>query len=311
MVKKADVGKLKDLYDKGENIIDYLKRHPSETEGQSDIIELSYDLQAGSYIEILKEDLVLKRKLAFTDALASYIDELGVGSLLEAGVGEATTLAHLLDRLEKPPETVYGFDISWSRIKYAETYLASREVKQKANLFTSDLNEIGAQTNSFDLVLTCHAIEPNGGVEEAIIRELARVSRNYILMMEPAGEYGSDATKQRIQRFGYCNNLREVSERIGLEVVSHELFSHCQNDHNQTELLLVKVPDIKEAEQFDRLTCPYACPQSHSPLTLTGEGYYSKKSGVVYPIIGGIPCLRSRNGVVATKYLEFSPEVDY
>lgn len=45
-------------------------------------------------------------------------------SIMEAGVGEATTLGGVLDILqENLYDRVYGFDISWSRVKYAGKFL--------------------------------------------------------------------------------------------------------------------------------------------------------------------------------------------
>ena len=46
-------------------------------------------------------------------------------------------------------------------------------------LFTSDLDRIPLASESVDVVLTIHAVEPNHGREEPILSELLRVARKH------------------------------------------------------------------------------------------------------------------------------------
>lgn len=102
------------------------------------------------------------------------------------GVGEATTLLTLANNLENKNE-YYGFDISWSRIKYAENFaLNYPEISVK--FFIADLFSIPLKDDSIDVVYTCHSIEPNGGKEESILKELYRISGKYLILLEPAYE---------------------------------------------------------------------------------------------------------------------------
>lgn len=56
--------------------------------------------------------------------LAEIIDGLGeYNSLIEVGVGEAITLANVVKLIKNKSAEIYGFDISWSRIKYANKFL--------------------------------------------------------------------------------------------------------------------------------------------------------------------------------------------
>lgn len=71
--------------------------------------------------------------------LAEIINDIGeYNSILEVGVGEATTFAVMLSKLNRLPEKSYGFDISWSRIKYARKFIDELDIKN-TELFTEDL----------------------------------------------------------------------------------------------------------------------------------------------------------------------------
>ena len=47
-----------------------------------------------------------------------------------------------------------------------------------------------------------------------------------------------------------------------------------------------------------------ACPRFKTPLKEIGGMLYSPEALAVYPVIGGIPCLRVENAILASKYAE-------
>lgn len=126
MDKIKILNKIKNIYEQGGNIIHYLKKLDGKNfhnfTSKEDIL-ISYDFQAGSYIKGYRENDSIK----FTDRLASVIKNLNCkkDSLMEAGVGEATTLTRLLRHKDLSFNKIYGFDISWSRIKFAQTFVKS------------------------------------------------------------------------------------------------------------------------------------------------------------------------------------------
>src|SRR3989344_4615472 len=94
-------------YREGKNIIQYLKNGRRPTDNMLETIMISYDLQGGSYIRQTKKNLAFTER--YTKAIAKVINGLGVSydSILEAGVGEATTLAHLIPKLKGAPNKIY------------------------------------------------------------------------------------------------------------------------------------------------------------------------------------------------------------
>src|SRR3546814_15082791 len=93
--------------------------------------------------------------------------------VLDGGVGEATSGVR---QGRDAVEMVRGFDVSLSRLSYADANLTSLGVSYA--LFSADLHDIPVTSNGGGCVVTMHAIEPNGGMEERIIDEIVRVSRD-------------------------------------------------------------------------------------------------------------------------------------
>lgn len=167
------------------------------------------------------------------------------------------------------------------------------------NLFVGDLFSIPLLDNSVDLVYTCHAIEPNGEKEIDILKELYRVSRKYLILLEPTYELASEEAKQRMKEHGYITNLYQSAVDLGYEMEEYSLYGMNSNPLNPTGFLVIKKKVVK-TEKNGGLCCPW----TKTKLELIDDAYYSKKSLLAYPVIGGIPCLTKQNAVVATKFLE-------
>lgn len=106
MNKLKILERIRNLYKKENiNIIDYLKSLDSHTLNSVEDIMISYDFQAGTYTEKYFADPALRqRRDKLTARIAKTIDSLPCGhqSIFEAGVGEATGFAPLMQYLEKP-----------------------------------------------------------------------------------------------------------------------------------------------------------------------------------------------------------------
>ena len=73
--------------------------------------------------------------------------------------------------------------------------------------------DIPFNDKSFDISVTMHAIEPNKGLEEKIIDELARVSTKGMVLVEPDFKNANSSQKKRMKKFGYTRNLENVLKR--------------------------------------------------------------------------------------------------
>lgn len=291
---------LHDAYVSGRNVSAIL-RECLHVEGNTEaIIEIAYDLQAGSYTRAMADPGMAQAKAAFFDAVAEVVTGLGaIESLLEAGVGEATTLAGVLTRLTPPPPVAGGFDLSWSRIAEARRWLASQDLGD-VHLCTASLLDIPCADDSVDLVFTSHAIEPNGGRELSILQELYRVTRKWLLLLEPGYELAGPEARARMAQHGYCRGLPDLCRELGYDVVEHRLFPISVNPMNPTALLLIR----KHGADAPTTQDIWVCPRYKTPLADLGGMLYSPEALSVYPRIAGIPCLRVDNAILASHYPE-------
>lgn len=287
-------------YKNGKNISYEMKKEYQEENNTKEIIEMSYDLQAGSYIAGMKNKDYKKHKDAYSKELSKIIKKFDkVKTVLEVGVGEGTTLSGVIQNLQKKI-IFYGFDISLSRLFYAKEWLRSLSLK---NYFfcTGDLVNIPFLDNSIDVVYTSHSIEPNGGQEKEILQELFRVTNKYLILLEPAYELTNDDNRKRMDYHGYCKNLLGISESLGYEIVRHEIFEYSANELNPTAITVIKKNSNKKSKKN-----PFACPLTKSKLEKHKDGYYCDESLSIYPIIDNIACLRLENKILFTKYKKFN-----
>ncbi len=296
MEKFKHLQKVKEIYSRGENIIQYLKSIGDNGKNTIEDILISYDFQSGSYIKNFADNKEFQ--LNFSAAVAKSIDEIdNVESILEVGVGEATTLGTMVKKLKKRPPWILGFDISWSRLKFAQEFLKSFDLR-KVNLFTANLFEIPLMDNAVDVVYTSQSIEPNGGREEQALEELYRITGKYLILIEPSYEFAGDEAKARMREHGYVTELYATAVKLGYKVVEHRPFEYSPKPLNPLGLMII------EKEGACSGDTGLVCPVSRTKLASYSDTLlYSKESFLAYPVIDGIPCLLKDNAILATHLL--------
>ena len=280
--------------------MEYFRGLSNSRNNSIEAIKVSYDLQAGTYIETYKNNRAFVD--LYTGAIAKLIEGLGNHqSVLEAGVGEATTLANVIEKMKNPPAAACGFDISWSRIHCAKAFSASKNVSTDW-LFTGDLFNIPLKDNSVDVIYTSHSIEPNGGREKEAIQELYRITSKYLVLLEPAYELASDEAKARMEHHGYVRGLKATAEQLGYKVMEYRLFDYTINPLNPTGLLI-----IEKDSAAAPVSPQFVCPITGGTLERSGDCFYGSESLIAYPIIGGVPCLLAENGILASGFNKTIP----
>lgn len=289
--------RIKELYKQNVNIIKHLKQLDNRVQNTTEDIMISYDFQAGSYLRNYQRNQEIYNEIG--KRIAVKINQLGTrGSLLEAGIGDGVMLGVIVPQLDKRPERIYGFDLSWSRVKYSRKFLVERNLGE-IELFTGDMFCAPIKTNGVDIVYTSHAVEPNGGREEEALRELYRISNKYLVLVEPAYELANEAARSRMREHGYVTNLYETAKRLGYRVLEYSLLGISLNPLNPTGIMIIEKNEKKET--MDDALC---CPHTKTSLIRCGGALYSKKSLLAYPMLDGIPCLLPDNAIIATKFLD-------
>ena len=282
-------------YARGENAMAYA-RQTAGALGNSPVSALiAYDLQAGTYVAGARANPEGRVRWCgqMSKILDPYITEQS--SILEVGCGEATTLAGVLKYLSNAPKHALGFDISWSRCAEGLGWLSENEVAAK--LFVADLFDIPLEDESVDVVYTSHSIEPNGGREEEAIRELMRVARRAVVLVEPIYELANSEAQSRMRAHGYVRGLKETAERLGASVADYRLLDYTANPLNPSGLVLIE----KKSNEAAGGEPTWRCPMTHTPVSDLGDVFAAAQSGLVYPVLRGIPMLRAEHGIVASK----------
>lgn len=290
------------LYEQGVNLVQYMKKNNPEL-SDSEIVEISYDLQSGTYTDAMRNPDYFDKKKQISDQIAQIIlDYTKPGTILEAGIGEGSTLSGVLSYEGLDCVNAYGFDLCWSRVFCARSWLAETG-HHDTTLCVGSLVDIPFSTNSMDVVFTSHAIEPNGGYEEEILQELYRVARNYVVLVEPIYELASSSAKARMDSHNYCKGLRQAAEKLGYEVVRYELLNvDYGNSLNPSGVLVIK----KDLGLNTSMSCPnFVCPEFKCELLHMGDVLYSPEGLKAYPIIKDIACLKKKDGVIASKLRDF------
>ena len=136
-------------------------------DAKQDAIEIAYELQAGAYAagrdapaarayRREQHDLLIRKVLPLTAMDAGL-------SLLDAGTGEGTGW-YGFDFAATPVGDLHAVDISLRRLGYVRRNIVYPS-SMTLTPVRADLLALPYHTRSFDLVVTMHAIEPNGGSE--------------------------------------------------------------------------------------------------------------------------------------------------
>jgi ubiquinone/menaquinone biosynthesis C-methylase UbiE/uncharacterized protein YbaR (Trm112 family) len=297
MNKLALIGKMKEMYDRGENILEFLKKDSSGV-NHADSIMISYDFQAGSYTKLAKQNVAYLDE--YTDSIKNIFSTLpDFSSIMEVGVGEATLMNPLMTKVDPQNNAQkFGFDISWSRTRYAKqnSEIAGTEI----NLFVANLFEIPLPDNAIDIIYTSHSLEPNGGKEKEALRELYRVANKYVVLLEPDFQNASEQGKMRMKRHGYVNDLAMHADALGFEVVENRPLDVSINLLNPTGLTIIKKNFLLGSKDIS-----FICPVTKTKLERHDNVYFSRESGLMYPIIGDIPCLLDSNAILGSHFMNF------
>jgi uncharacterized protein YbaR (Trm112 family) len=294
---------LKAQYQAGANITSLLRVEAGVAVNTPEIIETAYDLQTGSYVDGLRDPQALAVRQAYASEIASVILEAGApASLLEAGVGDTTTLSLVLTALGAPVPA-WGFDLSWSRIHWARQWLA-RKGQERVALCVADLKSLPYSDAAFDVVYTSHSMEPNHGSEVPILIELLRVTRRLLVLVEPEPDFelATPQARARMELHGYVRGIPDILSGMGLERVTHRPSKTSINSLNPSGITIIR----KESAGQEGSTS-YVCPKTRSALVAKGNCLFSPESLCAYPLIDDIPYLRADRAIVASRFLETLP----
>ncbi|WP_150495343.1 class I SAM-dependent methyltransferase [Roseibium aquae] len=297
----VDIGRAREAYRAGQNVMAVLKREANITANTSEIIEIAYDLQAGSYIDLLESDLprFLDIGREVRTHLQAHITEDCV--LLDVGSGELTMLSLVFREAGLTVSELLACDLSWSRIYKGRDYWNSTVPNRQPRLtpFVADMAHIPLASKSVDFVMTTHALEPNGSALPVLLRELFRVCRQKLILFEPSYELNTAEGRARMDRLGYIKRLEETAAALGGAVIDVQPLSAIASPLNPTVCYVIEPP-------ADGLSAAATChgrfcvPGTDFPLMEDAGFLRSPDCGLVFPVLKSIPVLKPHVAILAT-----------
>jgi ubiquinone/menaquinone biosynthesis C-methylase UbiE len=308
-VKYFDIIAAKKAYLEGKNVTQFLRDQRKIKNNTPEIIEIAYDIQAGTYIEVINNNrkIVEQRASERADILQYYCNE--PDSLLDVGTGEMTTLTSIINFMKNVPKKIYAFDISWSRMYKGISY-ASENMNLYGNRvipFVADISGIPLRDSSVSVITSNHALEPNGGRLENLMAEIFRVAIDMVILFEPCYEMNSDEGKRRMDELGYIKNVDGVVEKMGGTLFDKIRLNSEGNPLNPTACFAIYPPkkyNIKKSIIEDNVN-NFSVPGTDFPLYRIDDFFFSKDTGLSFPIIKSIPVLKSNAGILTSALIPF------
>ena len=203
MLKNLNLKNLK----KGTNINRYLRMKTKLHE--KNIVKISYDYQAGSYIKNYDHRLTTR----MLGQIINELNNLNYKSLLDFGTGELTTLYALTKKLKRIPR-LFACDCSFLRLKFGFDKFKKYFSNKNLTLFVNNPYILPFKNNSIDIIITCHALEPNKRNFNKILAELIRVCSKKIILIEPDFSIANKKAKKRFLKHNYITDFERILEKL-------------------------------------------------------------------------------------------------
>ena len=302
MIKDKDLSSTIKLYkllssafEKKKNIQNFLNKKKIFNQKA---IKFSYDLQSGSYIKKLN-----KLKKVDTQVFNSFNKVLkknfkNIKSILDFGTGELTRFNYVIDSFnDKDKIAFYGCDISLNRLYLGQKFYNKKFKKKKINinLFVTDNFRIPLPDNSIDVVITCHAIEPNSKDMKKIIDELFRVSKKGLCLLEPHYEIANNLQKKRMNYFNYIKGLPEylIDKKHDFKIIKKNIHINPQNPSS--------IFVIKKKAQKSQTSINYVDPLNKKKLINLSNFLYCKETFRLFPVFDKISIFSNNSDLFLPK----------
>lgn len=152
---------------------------------------------------------------------------------------------------------------------------------------------------AIDVIYSSHSLEPNGGREAPAIKEMLRVARKAVILIEPIYELAPEKAQKRMKCHGYVRNLKATAEKLGAKVIQYGLLKHYINPLNPSGVVAFVKKDKKPKGKKPSISSVWQCPLTGTRLKENKDLFYAEHVGIAYPVLRGV--LRAEHGVLASQ----------
>jgi ubiquinone/menaquinone biosynthesis C-methylase UbiE len=188
----------------------------------------------------------ISTKRVFLAYMAQIIGALGPGSVLEVGAGNGVNLLLLAARF--PQVDFTGVELTQGGVyashqaqdsdvlapalhSFAPFDIVDPSAHRRVKFDVGNAANLKHQDDSFDLCYTVLALEQMEEIRDAALREICRVAKKWVVMIEPFSNWNSDGPRRNyVMANDYFRASVESLEKYGLEVV----FSNADTPHKLT-----------------------------------------------------------------------------
>ncbi len=263
------------------------------------IIQISYDIRSGHSIKKFPNREIFFKK--YISEVKNLIEENfpKFTSVLDCGAGELIT-TNLLFRNLRQAKKIFCFDFSLKRLVDGKKFVNKLKIKKnkKINIFCADMFNIPLPENSIDLITTFQSLEPNGNYEEELIKELFRVSKKGLFLMEPDYENANIKQKRRMKKFNYIRNLPKVFNKLKLNYKIIKMNNHG-NPYNKCSAFIV----FKKTKKNNKPI--FVDPINKKTLKEKKNLFYEKFDGNLYFKFNSIPILMKEKSILLPNLKQF------
>ncbi|MDC0476534.1 class I SAM-dependent methyltransferase [Alphaproteobacteria bacterium] len=267
----------------------------------SDIIEIAYDLQAGTYSSFAHENPTWFNE--FASQVSTIFSKYGknFSAILDAGCGELTTTTYIFNHLHTQPKKIYALDLSFARLSKGVDFWSENSSKNISLVpVCAEMSDMPLNCNQVDATLTVHALEPNKSALTRVLSELLRVTKERIFLFEPCFERSDKESQKRMLEHGYIQNLEREILKQGAIIRDVIQVKNPANKHNPTFCFVVDPPKITTKQKITKND--FCFPGGKAPLERVSTHLYSEETGLLFPIINGIPILKIAPAILASKF---------
>ena len=105
-----------------------------------------------------------------------------------------------------------------------------------------------------------------------------------------------------MEKLGYIKNVDEIVKELGGEIIEKIVIKNIANPLNPTVCFVITPPLVTEisSSKIINKRILFSVPGTNIPLEKSDDNYFSKRVGLCYPTLKGIPILKSKAAILAS-----------